>query len=207
LGGALVNGALLSVLAVAAGGAALGCAAAPNASDGFARALHADAPLSALREPLMTFGQFVGDWDMDIIFYDEAGRVAFHGPGRWCFGWILDGRAIQDVITYADLNDPIKAGPGERRIGTTLRQLDPSTSTWRVVWLGASSGAFVVLTGQRSGDRIVLEGSEGLGIRNRWSFSEVEPDRFHWRGEISHDGGATWRLEQEMFGRRSRSGA
>jgi hypothetical protein len=62
--------------------------------------------------------------------------------------------------------------------------------------------ALVVLTGGLPGDRIVLEGSEGEGIRNRWSFSEIAKDRFHWRGEISHDGGATWRLEQEMFGRR-----
>jgi hypothetical protein len=150
----------------------------------------------------MLFGQFVGVWDMDIKFFDERGNVMFHGPGRWSYGWVLDGRAIQDVITYGQLDAPSKTSPGERRSGTTLRHYDASLGTWRIVFLGASSGALVVLTGGLDGDRIVLEGSEIEGIRNRWSFSEIAKDRFHWRGEISHDGGATWRLEHEMFGRR-----
>jgi hypothetical protein len=154
----------------------------------------------------MTFGQFVGDWDMDIMFYDVAGKVAFHGPGRWTFGWILDGPATQDVITCGRLEDPSKTAPSERRIGTTVRQLDAATGTWREVFFGVSSGVLVVLTGRQSDGEIVLEGSEGPGIRNRWSFSEIEPDGFHWRGEISHDDGVTWRLEQEMFGRRAPSG-
>jgi hypothetical protein len=139
---------------------------------------------------------------MDIKFFDERRNVVFHGPGRWSYGWVLDGRAIQDVITYGQLDAPSKTSPGERRSGSTLRHYNASLGTWRIVFLGASSGALVVLTGGLAGDRIVLEGSEGEGIRNRWSFSEIAKDRFHWLGEISHDGGATWRLEQEMFGRR-----
>jgi len=200
-----LNAALLSAIAVGVGTVVLGCAGAPKRSGAFARDLHAEGPLPALREPLMTFGQFVGDWDMDITFYDDAGKVVFHGPGRWTFGWILDGRAIQDVITCGQLDDPSRGAPGERRIGTTVRQLDTATGTWRVIFFGVSSGVLVVLKARPSDGRIVLEGSEGPGIRNRWIFSEIGPDRFRWRGEISHDDGATWRLEQEMFGRRRRS--
>jgi hypothetical protein len=194
------------VLALGLAGIALGCATAPRAPSEFVQALHADAALPSMRESLRAFGQFVGSWDMDITFYDESGKVAFHGPGRWVFDWVLDGRAVQDVITCGPIDAPSKVAPGERRIGTTLRHYDPSSGTWRVVFLGASSGALVVLTGTPAGDRIVLEGSEGAGIRNRWTFSAIEKGSFHWRGEISRDGGATWRVEQEMEGKRA-SGA
>lgn len=40
------------------------------------------------------------------------------------------------------------------------------------------------------------------GSLMRWSFVDTTPDSFTWRGELSTDGGATWRLEAEFFGRR-----
>lgn len=35
-----------------------------------------------------------------------------------------------------------------------------------------------------------------------WTFNDIQPDSFVWRGEISDDGGASYRLEQEMRCRR-----
>jgi hypothetical protein len=32
----------------------------------------------------------------------------------------------------------------------------------------------------------------------RWRFTDIEPDSFTWRGEISNDGGATWTFEEQM---------
>jgi hypothetical protein len=190
-------------LAVAA--ATMGCASTstPDPERELFDALRADGPHSELRDELMLFGQFVGVWALEIRFFDERGNVVFDGPGRWTFGWVLDGRAIQDVITYAPLDAPSKTAPGERRSGTTLRHYDGKLGTWRVVFLGATSGVLVTLTGGRVGDRIVIEGSEAENIRNRWSFNEISKDSFHWRGEISQ-GGSEWRLEQEVFARRVR---
>ena len=39
----------------------------------------------------------------------------------------------------------------------------------------------------------------------RWIFSDIEPDRFRWRSEISDDGGVSWRTEIEMRVRRTGS--
>lgn len=110
--------------------------------------LQADQPHPAHSAKLMLFGQFIGVWDMDIKFFDEAGETIFRGPGEWSFSWVLDGRVIQDVLTYADLGDATKNSPGERRTGTTLRYYDPRLDVWRVIWLGAASGTLIFLTGK-----------------------------------------------------------
>lgn len=46
----------------------------------------------------MTFGQFVGSWAIDMEYYNAEGQQYYQGDWEWSFAWILDGRAIQDVL-------------------------------------------------------------------------------------------------------------
>jgi hypothetical protein len=151
-----------------------------------------------LRAVNKLFGQFIGRWTLDIRFFDEKGTEVYHGPGLWCFAWVLDGRGIQDVITYAPLDNPRENGPGRRRIGTTVRVYDQKRGCWRIVWMGASSGTFLSLLGRAQGQDILVEGEEDDGALLRWTFTEITPKRFRWTGRISLDQGRTWRVEQEM---------
>lgn len=161
--------------------------------------LLADAPHPELTDGLALFGQFVGVWDVDVEFYDNDGRQVFHRPGTWSFGWVLDGRAIQDVLTYPPRHDPHATAPGSRGIGTSLRYLRPSTGTWQVVWVGAVTGILVVLHGSRVGDQIHLASEpEPDGTLNRWIFSDITTNSFRWTGYESSDDGATWPLRQRM---------
>jgi hypothetical protein len=164
-------------------------------------ALKADGPLSAYRDKLMLFGQFIGTWDMDIRFYDEKGKQVFKGPGEWMFSWVLDGRAVQDVLTYASTTEPNRTAVGERRIGTTLRYYDPALDSWRMVWLGATSGTFLILNAKAVGSTIAIAGRDMDGSYLRWKFTDLSPDEFHWTGMTSRDR-KHWRMEQEMYGRR-----
>lgn len=68
------------------------------------------------------------------------------------------------------------------------------------------TGAKSQLVGRRQGDDIVQEGTRPDGALVRWSFCEITPSSFHWKGESSPDGGRTWRLEAEFLGRRMRPG-
>jgi hypothetical protein len=138
---------------------------------------------------------------MDIRFFNETGKEIFHGPGEWMFSWVLDGRAVQDVLVYSDIKDAAKKAPGERRIGSTLRYYDPNADLWRLVWLGATSGTFITLTGSSQGVGILVEGLDMDGSHLRWSFTEITPNSFHWIGMSSRDR-ITWWKEQEMFARR-----
>lgn len=165
--------------------------------------LPAGGPHPEVSEQLMLFGQFVGVWDMDVRFYDNAGRTIFHGPGTWSFGWVLDGRVIQDVLTYAPIDEPALTAAGVRRIGTSLRYYHPHTRTWQVVWLGAVTGLIVVLHGGQVGDEIRLASEpEPDGTLNRWTFSTITTGSFLWTGYESNDGGDTWQLRQRMTANR-----
>ena len=148
---------------------------------------------------LRTFGQFIGVWDMDIKLFNEENQIVYHQPGVWMFSWILDGRAIQDVIVGPPKLDPAH---GERRIGTTIRYYNETTKRWHITFMTATGQIYIHLEGGEQGDAIVLEGKDTDGSALRWMFTEITPGSFHWLGYTSPDNGKTWRLEQEMFAKR-----
>jgi hypothetical protein len=55
--------------------------------------------------------------------------------------------------------------------------------------------------GHPTGDEIVLISDEE-DPQLRWRFTDIRPNSFRWRGEVSRDGGATWELEEEMHATR-----
>lgn len=156
--------------------------------------LAAQGPFIEYAEKLMLYGQFVGDWDVDVFSYKKDGEST-KGEARWVFNWILGGRGIQDVL-YA-----VKSRPAQ--YGTTLRCYDSLLDAWHIAWMQPDSGEFVNLLGREVANRIV---QEGLGTdylrRERWSFTDITHDSFTWLGEVSTDHGATWFLEEEMRARR-----
>ncbi len=157
--------------------------------------LAASGPFAEHAEKLMLYGQFVGAWKIDVTWYMPNGGQR-RGQGEWHFAWILGGRGVQDVL--------FGAGAPPDRFGTTLRCYDPAADVWHVAWMQPAGGEFVHLVGRKVGDRIV---QEGVGTdphrRERWSFNEITPHSFVWRGEVSLDEGATWFLEQEMRAERA----
>lgn len=50
------------------------------------------------------------------------------GKGEWHWGWVLDGRAIQDV--WIAHNDVSQSNAPITEWGTTLRFYDPKTDVW-----------------------------------------------------------------------------
>jgi len=159
-------------------------------------ALSASGPHPSLGDQARIWDRFVGTWDCDFGFHAADGSMR-HAPGELEFGWVLDGRAIQDIwISYP------RDGETERGMGTSIRYFDDTAKAWRVVFVNPRYGAFISVQGGAEGDRIVLRGRDDEGSVLRWSFSDIQPDSFTWRGEKSRDGGKTWRLEEEHHMRR-----
>jgi hypothetical protein len=153
--------------------------------------LEARGPHPSIGDQAQIFDRFVGTWDCDYASFKEGGTTK-HAKGEVIFGWVLDGRAVQDIWTWIE-----NGSSGERNLGTTVRFFDPKIGKWRITWIDPVSPAIKLLTGGADGDRIVLEGKAEDGVRMRWSFNDIRKDSFIWRGEKSRDEGRTWRLTDE----------
>jgi len=155
------------------------------------KALAASTPHPSLGEQARVFDRIAGTWDCDYSFRLDDGTVR-HSKGELLVGWILDGRAVQDLFITYPAN-----GEKERRIGTTIRFFDTALKQWRIVFISPQFNYVVTVQGGLEGDRIVLRGVDNDGAPIRWSFNDIKPDSFVWRGEKSRDGGKTWKLEEE----------
>jgi hypothetical protein len=198
----------LPVLASSQGEAQLEAQMTKEQSADLMAVLHAGGPTPQHAEALKLYGQFVGDWETDIVTYTpDGGR--HQGEGEIHFGWILEGHAIQDVWMIPRRHDrrpdaPVMPVAGNW-YGTTIRAYDPALGAWRIYWIDPARGAYYQQIGRRQGAEIVQEGTTENGTLSRWSFSEITPDSFHWKGEASFDKGVSWRLLVEVFARRVRS--
>jgi len=155
----------------------------------FAEALHATGPASDRAENLKLYGWLIGDWAMDAVV-TKADGSKYAGPGEIHFGWVLEGRAIQDVWILPGLFH-----------GTTLRVYDPKLDAWHILWSDPLHQVYRRQLGRRSGADIVQIGEDEAGLPVRWSFVDVAPDSFRWLGERSPDRDR-WELQAEFRARR-----
>ncbi|HJQ26928.1 MAG TPA: hypothetical protein VKA60_23645 [Blastocatellia bacterium] len=163
--------------------------------------LVAAGPAADCADKLMLFGQFVGDWEADFTVYGTDGSKQTE-KAEWHFGWVLGGRAVQDVFIVPRRSERGKTSAVASDYGTVLRIYDPNIDAWRVVWASPVTGDLFTFIARPVGEEIVLEGHDPDGSPMRWIFSQITPDAFHWRRVFSADGGKTWQLHKEMSVRR-----
>jgi hypothetical protein len=170
-------------------------------SDAFRSALHSDGPAADRADAMQLYGRFVGAWDGEVWFVDEAGREHTISA-EVQFGWVLQGRAVQDVWIAPARSE----GEAERRMyGTTLRVYDPERDDWEITWIDPGLGKFARQRGNAVGDDIVQEAREDDGSLTQWIFTDIEPDSFRWLSRRSDDDGRNWsKLSEYRFRRRVR---
>ena len=141
----------------------------------------------------------------DVLYTYAPDGTRHPGHGEIHFGWVLQGRAIQDVWMIPRLRDrpdaPIMPVAGNW-YGTTLRVYDPHLDAWRIFWIDPATNFSCQQIGKAVGSDIVQEGTAESGSRSRWRFTKITARSFHWLGEASTDDGASWRLLVEVFARR-----
>jgi hypothetical protein len=161
----------------------------------FLDCLQADGPSADRAGNMDLYGWLIGSWDLDVTCFLPDGSTR-RRPGEWHFGWVLEGRAVQDVLICPPRGD----GPA-REYGSTVRFYDPDIGAWQITWITPPRRAVVRLVGRPLDDQIVLEGDGATGIL-RWTFSDIASETFTWRGYVSRDAGATWQQREEMRLRR-----
>lgn len=160
-------------------------------ANSFIDALHTTGPAPDRVDKMKLYGWLIGRWTMDAIVHRDDGTQR-QDVGQIHFGWVLEGRAIQDVWIL----------PGVF-YGTTLRVYDPGLDAWHILWSDPLRQFYTRQIGRAQGDDIVQEGTNEAGEAVRWSFTKITRDAFRWIGERSPDGGKTWQLQAEYFARRA----
>lgn len=152
--------------------------------------LQAKGPAPERAAGLGLYAWLIGDWTMEAVIDRDDGSQ-YRGSGEIHFGWVLEGRAVQDVWIL----------PGVF-YGTTLRVYDPGIDAWHIIWSDPVRQFYGRQIGRARGVDIVQEGNDNAGIPIRWSFTDIAPDRFRWIGEHSSDGGKTWQHQTEFRAQR-----
>jgi len=161
----------------------------------FIDALKSDGPAADRAEKLKLYGWLIGRWTMDATVYFDDG-ASHQGRGEIHFGWVLEGRAIQDVWILPGIF-----------YGTTLRVYDPTLDAWHILWSDPMRQVYTRQIGRAHGADIVQLGKNDAGEALRWSFTAITPDSFRWTGERARDDGKspqlnTWQLQAEFLARR-----
>jgi hypothetical protein len=170
----------------------------PQTASAMIDALAADGPHTAYTERLMLFGRLVGSWDIVGRFLDERGSVIEESTGEWHFGWVLEGRVIQDVL-ISPSREAREQGQESKAYDTAIRVYDPKIDGWHVTAVFPVYGATINLTAHEHGDEIWLEGRSPEDNLLRWTFSEFSDERVRWQGYVSKDEGQTWVRDEEII--------
>ena len=164
--------------------------------DALLRFLSADGPRPEHAEQLESFGRLAGSWDLEMTALDPDGSSQ-NFTGEWHFGWVLEGRSVQDVLITRSAEGEVVG------YGSTVRSFDARRGVWWVVWQDPLAGEFAVLLGRPDRDRMVLDGQWNIaddGRAFRWTFSNITAASFEWTSEVSD--GDTWRLRERFMARR-----
>src|ERR1700732_181932 len=143
----------------------------------FIDALHSSGPAPDRADKMGLYGWLIGDWEMDSVLHKEDGTTQ-RGRGEIHFGWVLQGRAIQDVWIL----------PGVF-YGTTLRVYDPGLEARHILWSDPLRQLYTRQIGRADGSDIVQIGKNDQGVMLRWRFVDTTPNSFRWLCERSYDDG------------------
>lgn len=159
--------------------------------------LHAPGPAADRADKMMLYGRFAGSWEGRLLYADPQG-VRHETTAEVHFGWVLEGRAVQDVWIAPARKDR-KEGEPLLMHGATFRIYDPENDLWHITWLDPVKQRQDVMVGRASGADIVQEYRADDGRRVQWMFTEITADSFHWTNRDSADDGKNWTVRGEFF--------
>lgn len=156
---------------------------------GLIDALHAGAPHPELADKLHLYGRLIGNWKMHAVLRPTPHETR-EADGEIAFGWVLSGRAIQDVWSL----------PGWF-YGTTLRVYDAEIDAWHILWNEPVRQYYTRMIGRAEDGGMVQLGKKDDGTPIRWRFLDVTDNAFRWTGEVGQPDGS-WFLNQDFAVRR-----
>ena len=129
----------------------------------FLIALASEGPPADRAKDMDLYGWLVSSWEMDTIRNVDDGTIQ-NWTGECHFGWVLEGRAIQDIWIR-----PRRPAPSTM-YGTTLRVFDPGISGWHIFWADPLNQDYSRQIGRAEGKDIVQTGEDFARSENAMAF-------------------------------------
>lgn len=159
-------------------------------------ALGANGPAQDLLGKADIFGWLVGAWDLEVLDSESEGMHRVN-EGEWHFAWVLEGRAIQDVLIAPRLAQRRNCAPIRgNRYGTGLRLYDTTKNRWRGFWIDPLQATVEMLHIEKLSDEIVETGENTRSV-----FSTIARDSFRYSIRKMRDG--MWKKIAEISARRA----
>lgn len=149
-------------------------------------ALAASGRSSEILEADDVYGWLVGSWELDVRHYWAVDVSAQGIKGEVHAGWVLEGRAVQDVWIMPRRGErSANLDKNLNMFGTTLRVWDSSIRAWRITWSNPAGEHFEEQIGRWNNHQIIQVGmhritrprvgglpksraSRSIGSENHW---------------------------------------
>lgn len=131
----MASGLLLTICSGAAAAENVG-----NAPD-LVTVLKATSPHPSLGDQAEVLSRLVGTWDVEYTDFGKDGK-ANHRTGQFIVGWVLDGRALQDVWIV----NP-SGTRKDREVYAYVHYFDPKARTWGATFFDPAHGSIARFTG------------------------------------------------------------
>lgn len=136
----------------------------------------------------------IGSWSLDYV-EGYGTQKERHVRGEWHFARVLEGLGIQDIFICPARPERIDTRQGE--YGATIRMYNPAKKQWDMVYTCLENMSRFV--GTTENGRVVLTNIHNK--RNRWVFTDISKDKFHWQNETDMKDG-TLKIWCEVFATR-----
>ena len=142
------------------------------------------------------FAPLLGDWEFD--YYDGYGTsVPRQVKGEWLFRRVLNGSGIQDLFICPS-RAAMEADPQpDGEYGAAIRMFNPAQGCYDMVYVCEKYIKRLIFR-MESGK---LAGTVLDNPAEKWVFSEMTEDSFHWQNvTVLPDG--TWKINSDVYARR-----
>ena len=138
-----------------------------------------------------------GKWT--VVYNNAQPGIPPNIPGTWTATKQAEGRVLYDEFR-------LLGGNGETVfLGTTYRVFDDVRQKWDMRYVGLltpgndgiphKTAQWAELTAWREGSTIRVDQTGGEYLL-RITYSDIAKDHFHWKADVSTDGGKSWKADQ-----------
>lgn len=149
----------------------------------------------------LQFDFLIGDWDVAGTRYTPDGAVLMQYKASWNAKYLNDKRmVIDDFKALAPTGQDVSSY-------VTLRTYSEVTHRWEMAGLSALQPAMnAAWSGVWKDGEMQIEAAgkmpDGVTMRNRIRFFQIEKNSFHWESRVSMDDGKTWTLNAALVATR-----